>query len=105
MGSDFVYWVQFHITGDGGCEFTVCEPDATLWTQVPTVHTIIRKFFRTRKVGAWSMSVKTARMVWEILTRDGWHTTPARAQTSKPVCLLTVDQLVEILKNADSRFQ
>jgi hypothetical protein len=103
--SDFVYWVQFQVPcSTGDCEFTVSEPDSLLWAKVPVVNTITRKFFRKGNTQVWSMSVTTARAVWEMMTQKGWHTTPTGAKTGKPLCLLTTTQLQEILKNETAGF-
>jgi hypothetical protein len=86
------YYVEFapdHETRK--CTITMASPESPLWARTPVVGTLARR--HTTEYGTLSVHTETARVVWAMLIRSGWHTSVADASRCAPTVLLSQAEL------------
>jgi hypothetical protein len=90
------YYVEFapdHPTRR--CTITMASPESPVWARTPVVGTLARRYNRkhTTESGTIIIHTETARVLWGMLIRSGWHTSVADASRCAPTVLLSQAEL------------
>ena len=77
------------------CAIHIASPESPVWARTPIIGTLARRYNRKHKTisGTITVHTETARVVWGMLIRSGWHTSVADAGRCAPTVLLSQAEL------------